>query len=627
MAVKRKVKATPKTLAAKPKVETEVTKTAQVEENKKEIRALGKVMLENPGRAPFSIPASPAKIEGRLAEVANAGEDTSAELALLLHEMQSKHAKYISTGGSTSVEEWASARFTLSKQRIKAMIAQAEVFYQLGLEAGHLGGKNRISFTKFRAIVPAVADDLVNKKNVVDILPFLAREGKFCRDVDRITSDVKALKAKALDNKATTDPEALKSVSFKLPAGTAVAAQTLIDAYQTNRGFKNPGEAMFDALTVAAGFYAATDLGRLGGMVNLRNAMATLQPVVPIMYSEDPNLTDETVGLPVVNKVFVVVGVEADCDFQAVMAVDAADAAAHFGVPVSRVREWKLSVTKMLRPAVTYNRDVAAARAPSEEMTIAKTVEVSPAASEAASGVPDVPPAPEQPKAKRTRRTKAQIEADKKATEEAPASPAEPLLTAPEAAETPAVETPTPEILSTPIADADAPTSPAQPDDMEEPVAPSPTDEPGDVISWTFSSDDTGKIVTHDVNGVVTRALIENVLEDESLVVVRHLNDKDRPVGSLHTIEWTSVIDCFDDDGLNNVEKMREELNRIGKVCKNNGTPEILKTIEAEFQRLRKLHNAGVTGAVPKDKEVVVYREVIVFSRKLLLDNKVNIED
>jgi hypothetical protein len=438
MAVKRKIKAPikaapakskPAEPMAKSKVEEEVSAT-QLAAVQRKVRALGKLMLDTPGKAPFNIPATPAKIEERLGDVIKDNDAGVAETALLLYEMQHKYPKFLATSGAATVEEWASARFMVGEKRVKSLLAQASLFYSVGLERGHLGGKYPIAFSKFRLITSAITDGLITKKNIHDVLPFIAREGEFARSVDRVSKDVRQLYKNALDKKALSEKkqEKEKKVAITVPEGCALSMQKLLDAYAETRGLKGFGEAVYDAVQTAAAFHSSGNIGRIGGMVNLRNTMATLYPVVPIMFTDDPGLSSEDVGLPVVSKVFVVVGVEDDRDFQAVVALDAADAAAHFGVPVTRVREWKLSVTKQIRPAVTYNDLVAEDRATSQTIATAVTPEP-PAKAEVTpktdttdtTGVPDAPPVPEAVKPKRTRRTKAQIAADNAAEEAAAA--------------------------------------------------------------------------------------------------------------------------------------------------------------------------------------------------------------
>jgi len=331
-----------------------------------DLAKLGTEILRSPGLNPFPVVETAEQLALKIEKLIQGKTNTDADLALSLHAM-SQNERYLNSVQFNRVEDWAAEKFTISKNRVRALVAMADAFFSVGLTQAHLAGPNAISFSKFRELIPAIAVGAITAKNIHQVLPYVTQNGPYAKTLSTIQDSVKRLVAKA---KATGELEdkSMHTISFKVPNEQAEHLTTLIEAFRQSQNM-TAGQALSSALILAAANEASGSIAQIGGTVALCNSLAALNPVTPLLYSKDKL----DIGVPTIQKAYATVDMSSSTPFALVLATSIDEAAEHFGVATNRIREWDLQIAKSLLPKVTYVKALADA---AQESSVSITLDV-----------------------------------------------------------------------------------------------------------------------------------------------------------------------------------------------------------------------------------------------------------
>lgn len=314
----------------------------------KALAKIGEDMTTSAASAPFEIPKSVDKIIERARELNKARDEEEVELSALLHKLEADRT--YNQYECANLSEFAIQHLDMSGSKARSLSAAWGHFLSLGLRPEILGGKEGVSFVKFKLLLPAVTRDVIGKDNISEWLPLIKKEGKTALTRQAVESKVKSLTAKAQTEAA--DEDKLIRVSFMLRGSLAEPFHQLIETYKEATGVSSDGEAIFHGMNAAAASVIDRAQGQatIGGIVNLMDMIARLAPVCPVIYSDDPGITIDTIGVPVVNKVYYSSSWKVSPTM--CLATDLATAAKFMKVDESEVRVFSLTLSPELKTQV-----------------------------------------------------------------------------------------------------------------------------------------------------------------------------------------------------------------------------------------------------------------------------------
>jgi len=314
----------------------------------KALAEIGETMSATAAEAPFVIPNSTEKIIERAKELNKARDEEEVELSALLHKLEADRT--YNQFECANLSEFAIQYLDMSGSKARSLSSAWSHFLNLGLKPEILGGKDAVSFVKFKLLLPAVSRNVIDKDNIAEWLPLIKKDGKTALTRQAVESKVKALTAKAQTEAA--DEDKLIRVSFMIRGSLAEPFHQLIETYKEATGVTSDGEAIFHGMNAAAASVIDRAPGQatIGGITNLVDMIARLAPVVPIIYSNDPGITLDTIGVPVVNKVYYSSSWKANPAM--CVASDLSTAAKFLQVDSSEVRVFSLTVSPELKPQI-----------------------------------------------------------------------------------------------------------------------------------------------------------------------------------------------------------------------------------------------------------------------------------
>ena len=309
---------------------------------------IGEELKASAKEAPFVIPETVEKVIERARELNKARDEEEVELSALLHKLEADRT--YNQYECANLSEFAVQHLDMSGSKARALSAAWSHFLNLGLKPEILGGKEGVSFVKFKLLLPCVTRDVINKDNVAEWLPLIKKEGKTALTRQAIESKVKTLTAKAQTEES--DDDKLVRVSFMLRGSLSEPFRQLIEMYKEATGVSSDGEAIFHGMNAASASIVDRAQGQatIGGIVNLMDMIARLAPVSPLIYSDDPGITLDTIGVPVINKVYYSSSWKVSPTM--CLATDLATAAKFMKVDESEVRVFSLTVSPELKPQV-----------------------------------------------------------------------------------------------------------------------------------------------------------------------------------------------------------------------------------------------------------------------------------
>jgi hypothetical protein len=309
---------------------------------------LGEELKASAKEAPFVIPETVEKVIERARELNKARDEEEVELSALLHKLEADRT--YNQYECANLSEFAVQHLDMSGSKARALSAAWSHFLNLGLKPEILGGKDGVSFVKFKLLLPCITRDVINKDNVAEWLPLIKKEGKTALTRQAIESKIKTLTAKAQTDES--DDDKLVRVSFMLRGSLSEPFRQLIEMYKEATGVSSDGEAIFHGMNAASASIVERAQGQasIGGIINLMNMISRLASVAPLIYSDDPGITLDTIGVPVINKVYYAqswkVGT-AMC-----LATDISAAAKFMQVDKSEVRVFSLALSPELKPQI-----------------------------------------------------------------------------------------------------------------------------------------------------------------------------------------------------------------------------------------------------------------------------------
>jgi len=552
----------------------------QAAESMKALAVIGKQILENPGKAAFALPKTAPKLAEHVVQLAKSRKEIDTELAFALLELK-KCEGYVGSENFTSIEEFAVAKCDISKERAKALIGLAETAIELNLTAGHFGPKERLSFSKFREIAMAYRRGVLTQATILSYYPLCTSGSDNSKSVEHIQNRLRQLAAEQSGEEGK-ETNKLARLSYQIPANIHASWIELLDSYKDANRLPSDGEAIYHALTVAAGSQVSDDLARNVGMVSLRDSMCRLDgDVVPVLLSRTGAALDaDTVGLPVLNKVYL--ATSDDGTIRCVIATSSEEAAATLGVGADTLSEMPLTVApSLIPPVITFEKR--------QEMVDAQRAAPPIAAPAVEAPAPEPVAPPVEKPAKKAAKEKASEPAKKgkkkKTVEEPP--------------------------LATPVAETPAAPEPSAPveEDEEPPVPTAPTPGTGN-DGPDFDAEDVGTIVHYTSDAGIVNVIIDEVDPVAETLLAYAVDANDKKVGSRRVIPWSVVAGFGRSSEAVSVEPVVEtkadpmaaveagyekmslndlsmEVVRIGKLARACKTPELATKIKQDYLALK----------------------------------------
>lgn len=291
---------------------TELIANSKAQRNNELVKArmraeLGKQM-EREGEVPFALENDVAVIEERTKAAANMKDLGDAELSYLLFNL--REARKWADAGHPNFVTYCDAVLGMDRRRATTLATAWDMFLSLGLSPTVLGGSHRISWTKFRALRPAVNCGKINSANIYEYLPLIADSGPesmLLKDLDNL---VKGLVAQAITEGGEGDEDDESTVYVKI--GVPKASVALMHQYQEviskGMGIDDAGRQVLKSLEFLSAQICSNDLeaAKLNGLVGLKQIAEALVPGLRCIFVADTGtqLTEEVLGITPVTRLF-----------------------------------------------------------------------------------------------------------------------------------------------------------------------------------------------------------------------------------------------------------------------------------------------------------------------------------
>lgn len=320
------------------------------------LKKIGEDMMSKKGRAPFSIPKSVADATRRAKELNNARDTEEVELSALLWTLQEKGAH--ADAAYSTMSEFCDKELEISPTKARTLVGNWNWFMQLGLHPAILSGPQGLSFSKFKLLKKALNAGHITHKNVAEWVPLVRKAGPGALTRTQLDSEVKTFLSKKAGKGEDPGDDPMQTFKFQLRRSEAEGFEESLDAFKDARGIESDGQAVFQALDLAAssnisdGGKAATAMG----MVGLTNMMARVAPVVPIIHSLDDTFDFETLGVHPVQRIYASFKTKGGSEGWGafILASSKESAAKVLGVKPDAIRAFEFAIAPELVPEAKY---------------------------------------------------------------------------------------------------------------------------------------------------------------------------------------------------------------------------------------------------------------------------------
>lgn len=320
----------------------------ELELSKAALREIGQEILTSKGQAPFKLPEKVDALIERAKNLNSARQGDEIELSAILHKMEEDRV-YLQFNYK-SLSDYADGELRIAGSTARSMISNWRMFLDLGLDPKILSGPQGVMFSKFKLLSKAIRTKQITPANIAEWLPLIRKDGPGAAPRKVIETQVDNLTATAGEDAVVS-----KRFSFALRPEEAVGFLDTLEVLKESYGVESDGQAIFQAViaTAAAQIEDAAKQATCIGLIGLSNMMARLAPVTPIMYSEDPNVSFNNLGVHVVSKVYAVFRADKNVS-NFCLAPNKAAAADALSVSESSVREFDLVISSELKSEATY---------------------------------------------------------------------------------------------------------------------------------------------------------------------------------------------------------------------------------------------------------------------------------
>lgn len=316
----------------------------------KALQQAGKEILEK-GVAPFKTDNNTIALEDRAKTLASSKDGSEAELSYVLYALRETRG-YLDKHYTRFVD-YAEAELGIGATKANALAASWEMFVKLGLSTTALGGDNRISWSKFRLLRPAVEKGIITQDNILEWLPrvSVAKNGLAMRDSDLITQIKRLVEVDSVDEATAT--ERLITLKMKIPGERVEELHTYEDVIRQGMQIDDRGMQHLKAMEMLSNGIVAgnVEAAKLYGLSGLKRAAEAMYPgiVCTFLATEGVKAAYKDIDVLPVSSVYQAY-VEIDGKRQLVHALAHNDEAAEAMLGTKEFRKFSIYVPGVTEP-------------------------------------------------------------------------------------------------------------------------------------------------------------------------------------------------------------------------------------------------------------------------------------
>lgn len=228
---------------------------------------------------PFSMDGDAAGYEDKAKTLVRVRDASDAELGFVLNQLRDT-GRHIDRGFdrfNTYVEDV----LQFSAAKASSLIQGWEDLESLGLPPAILAS---VSWSKFRALGPAIRNGVIDKDNIYSYLPKIVGEGEHALRVTDLQDEVKLLTAKQVTEEA--QPGDFQKVSFNVPADQMEDFQKNLNVVKEQFGQATGTTPITELVNFGAAAVVddTMDTKKVDGLLGLKRKAEALVPGVTVIF-------------------------------------------------------------------------------------------------------------------------------------------------------------------------------------------------------------------------------------------------------------------------------------------------------------------------------------------------------
>ena len=258
-----------------PKAEREAAKAARAR------LELGRKMTLEQGEAPFEIEGNFETFEAKAKVLASTKDASEAELSFVLYTLRGNRGfldKHYAT-----FDDYVEAEIKISRSKASGLVQAWGHFIDLGLPVTLLGGENRISWSKFRLLRPAIKAGIITSDSIYEWLPYIKATGaESLRDKD-IESRVRRQMGLSEKEAAKKDFVVMK---MQVPNDKIEAVMSYHDVVATATGLEEQSSHYVMAMEHLFARITSNEMeaAKAAGLANLKKAAESIVPGLTVVF-------------------------------------------------------------------------------------------------------------------------------------------------------------------------------------------------------------------------------------------------------------------------------------------------------------------------------------------------------
>ena len=284
-------------LSKTPKAEREAAKAARAR------LELGRQMTLEQGEAPFEIEGDFDFFESKAKVLATTKDASEAELSFVLYTLKGNRGfldKHYAT-----FDDYVEAEIKISRSKASGLVQAWGHFTDLGLPVTLLGGANRISWSKFRLLKPAIKAGVIDSNNIYEWLPYIKAAGaESLRDKD-LEGRVRRLMGLSEKEAAKKDYVVMK---MHVPNEKAEAVMSYHDVIATATGLEEQSSHYVMAMEHLFARITSNEMeaAKAAGLANLKRAAESIVPGLTVVFlaPDTAEYSYDTLGIDVAHHIY-----------------------------------------------------------------------------------------------------------------------------------------------------------------------------------------------------------------------------------------------------------------------------------------------------------------------------------
>lgn len=262
---------------------------------------LGKSMIKE-GEIPFEIDLDNEDVvEVRAKNLASSKDANEAELSFLLYTLREKRG-YLDKNYQ-SFNEYVEREVGISRSKASGLATTWEMFLSLGLPITVLGGKNRISWNKFRLLKPAVKAGVINGDSIYEWLPYVAAAGP----ESLLDKDIET-RVRRLVGEPDTDTPEFTTIKLRVPTDQVEALYGYQDTIALGLKIEDRGMQYVRSMEYLFSSIVDNSLesAKVAGLCSLKRAAEAIAPGVSCVFfaPDTKEFTQDTLGIVPVHYIY-----------------------------------------------------------------------------------------------------------------------------------------------------------------------------------------------------------------------------------------------------------------------------------------------------------------------------------